>query len=235
MRIVSWNIEMGRHIDRAADVIAHHPDLQGADVIFAQEMSTEGTDDLASRLGMHAHYHSAASHKMSGHPFGNAVLSRSPLRDCTPVLLPHKARIDGLARSALFATVQPHGDGVGTSVLVASAHIETVLLSIRRRSEQIEAIADFVRNSSKPVVIGGDFNSASSRSRQAFESVFAEAGLSRLSGIGQETFRRFGRPFVLDHFFGRGVTVVDSGVVAVESVSDHEPIWVELSIEEPAS
>lgn len=225
MRVVSWNVELGLNIDRAADALLEHQDLRGADVVLTQEMSVESSDRLAQRLGVTSMYDSAAPHPKTGQPFGNAIMSRHELRDPMHVLLPHVARVDGQPRSALFATVSIDG----SDVLIGSVHIETVLLSLRRRVRQLQPIVDVVEGRAGPVVIGGDFNTASTRSRRAFERALAPSGLERLSGVDTETFRRFGRPFVLDHFFGQEVSVVKSGVTPIKQVSDHEPIWIELS------
>jgi len=223
-RVVSWNIELGLQVDKAAEALLNHPDLKGADIVLTQEMSTDSANELAELLGMHCEYDWAELHCETGEPFGNAIMSRSPLTNREHLLLPHTARINGQPRSALFATTTIND----TDVLIGSIHLETVLLSLRRRVDQLQPIADFLSQTNGPSIIGGDFNTASSRSRKAFERALTKPGLSRLSRLDQETFRRFSRPFVLDHFFGRNIKVLDGGVVTTGNVSDHEPIWLNL-------
>ena len=41
MRVVSWNIELGRNVDGVAEILLEHPDLQSADIVLSQEMSTD--------------------------------------------------------------------------------------------------------------------------------------------------------------------------------------------------
>lgn len=226
IRVVSWNIELGLQVEQAAEALLNHPDLQGADIVLTQEMSTDSASELAELLGMQCEYDWAELHCETREPFGNAIMSRTPLRDKMHLLLPHVARINGQPRSALFATTTIQD----TDVLIGSLHLETVLLGLRRRVEQIQPIADFVSKSDTPSIIGGDFNTASTRSVKAFEQTLGEADLQRVSKLEAETFRRFGRPFVLDHFFGRNIKVVDGGVVPTGEVSDHEPIWVDLEL-----
>jgi len=115
-------------------------------------------------------------------------------------------------------------------VLLGSIHLETVLLALRRRREQIQPAADFLARSSGPTLIGGDFNTASSRSLEAFSAVLGAAGLGRPEQTAH-TFRRFGRPFVLDHFFVRECGVESAGVCSVPAVSDHDPIWINFDVE----
>ena len=56
MRVVSWNIELGRNVDGVAEILLDHPDLQSADIVLSQEMSTDSANALAERLGMHVLY-----------------------------------------------------------------------------------------------------------------------------------------------------------------------------------
>ena len=226
MRVVSWNIELGHNIEAAAEILLGHPNLQSADIVLTQEMSTESSNELAQLLGMNVLYDWAELHCKTGEPFGNAIMTRAPLRDPEHLRLPHIARINGQPRSAVFATATMDG----ADLLIGSIHLETVLLSLRRRVSQLEPVSAFVGGTTGPSIIGGDFNAASRRSIAAFERTLAAAEMQRLSALDDETFRRFGRPFALDHFFGRGLRAVDGGVVHTGTVSDHEPIWVELSL-----
>jgi endonuclease/exonuclease/phosphatase family metal-dependent hydrolase len=221
MRVVTWNIELGKDIELAAEELLGQPDLKDADVILVQEMSPAGTDQLSTLLGIPALYDAVATHPNTGLPFGNAVLSPWPLSDPQNVALPHTALIDGQARSALFAIANIDGH----QVVVGSIHLETVLLDVRRRALQLATAADHLAQTAQPCIIGGDFNSASRRSLRAFDDVLRKAEVHRLSTEEQPTFHRFGRPFFLDHIFGRGVTRIDSGVVEATAASDHDPVW----------
>ena len=159
MRVVSWNIELGRNVDGVAEILLDHPDLQSADIVLSQEMSTDSANALAERLGMHVLYDWAELHCKTGEPFGNAIMTRSPLRDPEHLRLPHIARVNGQPRSAVFATTTI--DDV--DLLIGSIHLETVLLSLRRRVQQLEPVSQFLAGSTGPSIIGGDFNTASRR------------------------------------------------------------------------
>ncbi|MFT7648774.1 MAG: endonuclease/exonuclease/phosphatase family metal-dependent hydrolase [Candidatus Poriferisodalaceae bacterium] len=228
MRVVTWNIELGKDIELAAEELLGQPDLKNADLILVQEMSPASTDQLSSLLGIPALYDAVATHPKTGLPFGNAILSPWPLSDPQNVALPHTALIDGQARSVLFATADIDGD----QVVVGSIHLETVLLDVRRRSRQVVAAAQHLDQTTQPCIIGGDFNSASRRSLRAFDDVLRKADVHRLSTEEQPTFHRFGRPFFLDHIFGRGVTRIESGVVEAAAASDHDPVWAIVELDE---
>ena len=227
MRIVSWNIELGHDIERAADEILGHVELRDAHVVLVQEMSPQSAATLAERLGMDYLFEAADTHPQTHQPFGNAIMSRWPLQDPQHLLLPHVARVGGQPRSVLLATTTIDG----TVLRVGSPHLETVLLSPRRRRLQLDELAKSLQQTSTPLVLGGDFNTASRRSLRAFEAILASANLTRLSPLDSETFRRFRRPFVLDHFFGLGVRPTVGGVVPTGLVSDHGPIWIEYSLD----
>lgn len=224
MRVVTWNIELGNDIDLAARELRTRPELRDADVILVQELSPSDTDQLASLLNMASFYDAADTHPTTKQPFGNAILSPWPLRKPQVVTLPHTAPVDGQSRSALFATAEVDGH----DVVVGSVHIETVLLNLRRRVQQVTATADHLRTTVSPCVIAGDFNTASRRSIRAFDDVLRSAGVHRLSTTERPTFRRFGRSFTLDHIFGRDVARVATGVVESAAASDHDPVWAVL-------
>ncbi len=227
MRVVSWNIELGRQVDRAAEELTELPELSNVDLLLVQEMDPEGTQRLAERLGMDYRYSAPAEHPMTQLPFGNAVLSRWPMSEVVDVALPHTARVQGQPRCATSTTVTVNG----TPIVAYSVHIETVLLGLKRRSDQVSAIAQHAAEVAESrVVIGGDFNSASARSIRAFDSAMGEAGFTRASATIGTTFERFGRPFMLDHLYSRGLRVQESGVVASASASDHRPVWGHFSV-----
>ncbi len=225
MRVVSWNIEMGRGVDEAASHLTANTDLRDADIVLLQEMDPVSTRELADLIGMDSRYTAAAAHTRTGLPFGNAVLSRWPMSAAVEVPLPHVARIQGQPRSATATTVEVDG----RPILTYSVHLETVLLRLHRRVHQVRTVASHAETpSTVPVVVGGDFNSASQRSRRAFDHQMGVAGMTRVSSHQATTFERFGRSFTLDHLYARGLRATRTGVVGNVTASDHLPIWSHL-------
>lgn len=226
VKVVTWNIELGMNLDVAVGEMQRHADLQDADVVLAQELSPTQADDLAELLGLQVVYGSAAIHCDTHEPFGNAIMSRYPMDEPVHLSLPYKALINGLFRSALVTTV--HSDE--GPVVVGTIHAETVLLDLHRRRQQVRVLAERLAATKGPCIVGGDFNTASSRSQRAVVREMSVAGMKRLVPTNQPTFRRFGRPFRLDHIFGRDVQLIDGGAVEGTPVSDHDPVWAEVRL-----
>ena len=220
IRVVSWNIEHGLNIAQAASDLTTIPDLQDPDILLLQEMSGTGTEELAAQLGLDYRYFAPANHPETGLPFGNAILSRWPMEETEFHELPHTARIQGQPRSVTGTVVVVDGMPVATF----SVHIETVLLGLRRRAEQVDTLRSTTVDHDT-VVVGGDFNTASRRSTRCFDTVLSKAGLHRNSNSDAATFHRFGRPFTLDHLYAKGLERIASGVAAGATASDHLPIW----------
>jgi endonuclease/exonuclease/phosphatase family metal-dependent hydrolase len=225
IKVVSWNIELGLGIDTAIEDLTTIPELQDPDILLLQEMSPDSTRRVADELGMTFRYSAPAHHPKTSQPFGNAVLSPWPLTETTEVPLPHTAVVQGQSRAATSATVTV--DGV--VVVAYSIHIETVLLELRRRRRQVRTVGEHASASPSagPVVIGGDFNSASKRSLAAFDQTLEGYGFDRLTA-GDATFGRFGRPFALDHIYGRHLDLVEAGVARAAVASDHQPVWASV-------
>lgn len=226
MRVVSWNIELGRNIDQAAHDIQHSEHLCDPDVLLVQEMAPHSVADLADRLGLDYRFAAAASHPKTGTPFGNAVLSAWPMSDVIETPMPHTAPVMGQKRSAASAVLNVEG----VEVVAFSVHLETVLLATRRRVAQVRSVADVTDCQPHPSIIGGDFNSASVRSLRNFDAPLHSVGFERVTKPSMKSFRRFGRAFALDHLYVRDLTVQSVGVEMSSTASDHQPVWAELSL-----
>ncbi len=223
---VSWNIEFGLRADEAATILAEHPELRDADVVLLQEMDEPSTAVIAEHLGVNHVYAPASVHPQSDRPFGNAILSRWTLSTPAVSHLPHVAAVQGQPRIALTASL----DVGGRQVSAVSVHTETPVLSHRKRLMQFTSLGDDVASlPDERVVVGGDFNTASSRSVQAVTEELARRRLHRMSAGSGPTLRRVGRDFVLDHVFARGFAPVATGVAGVD-VSDHDPVWAEIEM-----
>ncbi|MEO5510857.1 MAG: endonuclease/exonuclease/phosphatase family protein [Longimicrobiales bacterium] len=214
IRIVSYNIEFAFKVDSAIVVLAD-PLLRNADIVLLQEMDAHGAERIASALGMHHVYYPATKHMRTGRDFGNAVLSRWPIRSDAKILLPHLAAIGESRRIATAATIE-----IGEmQIRVYSAHLGTVAnINADQRTEQFETLladaAPFDR-----VIIGGDMNDPD------IGSVARDRGYAWPTAREPRT-AKIGR---LDHVFLKGLaparengsgTIVDN-----HHASDHKPIW----------
>lgn len=226
LRVLTWNIAFGTHTLRAMRAIERHAAEEHADILLLQEMDERGTAEIADHLGLNYAYVALSVHPKSGRNFGNAVLSPWPLSGVEAVPLPHTAAIQGQPRAALGATVEIGGG----AVRAFSVHTETPVLSHRRRLRQFVTIGEAVDQwTASPVVVGGDFNTASRRSVRAVTGELERRGLYRVSAEDGPTFRRGGRAFFLDHIFARGLVPTDTAVLVDHEASDHDALRATLT------
>jgi endonuclease/exonuclease/phosphatase family metal-dependent hydrolase len=216
LRIVTFNVEFARHVDRAAALLSEPGPLHDADILLLQEMDAPGTKQIADRVGMNYAYVPSAVHPSSRRDIGVAVLSAWPILDTRKVPLPHPHRFRKLHRSALEATVEsPLG-----LVRVYSVHFETLLgASGHARRDQARTILDAASAWSGPVIVGGDFNG-----RGAADEM-ARAGFVWLTRSVHHTSRIFD----LDQILVRGLCPAGhpeaAKVNGPTGISDHHPVW----------
>lgn len=226
MRVISWNIQYGIESELAASEIATSAEMQDFDVLLLQEMDEPGTATIAERLGASYAYSTAGPHANTGRDFGNAIVTRWPIRRSAEVPLPHRATISGQPRSATHAVVAV----AGRDVSAYSVHTEIPALRLVRRIEQFAMVAaDANWHRHDLVVVGGDFNTVTDRGIRALTRTLHQAGLERIS-TSAPSYRRGGRNLRLDHVFARGFAGATSGVVAGTTASDHAPLWAELDL-----
>lgn len=167
MRVMTWNLwwRFGPWQQRH-DAIAHVVIEQQPDVLFLQEVWSDGEQSsaglLADRLGFHhALTDDPFLDRRNGEPgFHNAIVSRWPLLDVASHPLP---RADGQPghRRVLTAAVVDEG---GLRWPVVSTHLDYRFDESNLRQMQCEtllAIVQAVRDdpaTAPPVVVGGDFN-----------------------------------------------------------------------------
>jgi endonuclease/exonuclease/phosphatase family metal-dependent hydrolase len=213
--VVTLNIRFGRRIDRARQLFERVDPLARASLVLLQEMDAEGTEALASALGLGWVYHRATVHPRTGRDFGNAVLSRWPILGDRKITLPHRSVRDGTLRAATCATVAtPAGE-----VEVCSLHLATPLELLRSaRREQMAAVVDALRGAAR-VVMGGDLNGH---------------GLGALAAADAFDWptRHVGRTvacFSVDHIFARGLRASEVGRVRdTLGATDHAAVWARL-------
>lgn len=217
IRIVAFNVKLGRRIDRAIEVL-ESDSLRGADVITLEEMTDVGADRIARALHMNYVYYPSFIHPTDRTYFGPAVLTRWPIVRSRKLFLPHRSRTRGQIRTATVAEVVIRRD----TTRVYGVHLETPAgASDIAQADQARAILTDAEGFEGPVVIAGDFNS------YAVGLVFAHAGYRWLTKYVERTISYF----AWDHIFVRGLEPLRSdnssaGVVReVHGASDHHPVW----------
>lgn len=225
LHLVTFNIQFGRHVDRAIELFRSVPALEHADVVTLQEMDAPGTERIATALGMGYVYYPASVAPGTGRDFGNAILSRWPIVDDRKIILPHLARFEHSQRIATAATVLIGG----VAVRVYSVHLGTMVdVGPRSRRDQARAIvadaAPYPR-----VVVAGDMNN------HGIGREFRAAGYLWPTEHNPHTDRFWN----WDHVFLRGLEPRDglaAGVVRDNrGASDHRPVWAVALLRTPAT
>ena len=224
LKVVSYNISFSEKSDLAAQELLELKELRDADIVLLQEMDETGTTRIAQALANNFVYFPASIHDRHGRYFGNAILSRWPIRDQERVLLPHKNPVNGQRRIATRAVVTLDGQ----EVLVYSVHTETPWLSARKRADQVAVLVKSIGEGYPCVIVGGDFNTLTPGSVTALEQRFERAGLQRASSPTAPTIRFNAIELTLDHIFVRGMPVLAAGTAEDAAASDHLPVWVIL-------
>jgi endonuclease/exonuclease/phosphatase family metal-dependent hydrolase len=219
LKVVTFNLKWGQRVDRAADLMRETPALRDADIICLQEMDARGVERLARALGYNYVYYPAAYHPRARQDFGNAVLTRFPVREDSKLVLPERHRFRDMQRIAVGVTL----DVAGVDVRVYCVHLETMtaIEGPQRRHQVQPLLADAARY--PRVIVIGDFNN-----RNQVGTLFTRAGYQWLT-------ERIGPTIALwswDHIFARGLTLRAPGRVGVvkdsRGASDHRPVWAEL-------
>ncbi len=225
LRLVTFNIEYGEHVERAAREIRSDAELSLADVVTVQEVSGRETEVLAARLGMQFVYYPATLR--DDDEFGNAVLSRFPIVSDWKLVLPHEPWFGGGVRIAVGAELERGRTGF----VVYSVHNETFISSPGVRLDQVRAILRDAERWSLPTVVAGDFNTMDRYSRERTVHTFSLAGFTEATrGVGVTAYQLggfLGAP--LDHVFVRGFAPKRAGTRPTRA-SDHRPVYVELAL-----
>ncbi len=229
VKVVTYNVKLGKNIEQTIHELDNVHELKDADVIFLQEMDPEGVNDIAHHLQYNFVYYPAAIHPTRGKDFGNAVLSKWPIKNYEKLILPHEHPIRKMYRIAVFALLR-----MGQlDVLTCCVHTEIYILGHEKKLEQVEALVENISRNHPYVIVGGDFNTDIEYQIEEMERVFRDAGFVRATeGIGAT---HKGDPlglikFESDHIFARGFEVIDAGKVKEAKASDHLPIWTNLKV-----
>src|SRR5262245_13398130 len=96
--------------------------------------------------------------------------------------------------------------------------------------EQLEAIVDQARLTSLPTIILGDFNTLSEKKCRETRSFLESHGYKSAFPTGTATWRGAGIRLHADWIFTKNVLVERWGIAKPLNVSDHWPVWAEVSI-----
>ena len=231
LHIISYNIQYGENISAAIKDLTEIKELKEHDIILLQEMDEDGVDQIAKTLNLNYIYYPASLHSHHQRNFGNAILSRWPMKDHEKVILPHANPKNRQRRVAVKARL----DINGVDILAYSIHTETFWLRSWKRFDQIDTLLKDVEQSCRAencdvVVAGGDFNTLTPSSVVKIDNKFSRIGFERATKGAGSSLKTPLIDAILDHIYIHGTNVTGSGKVTTNSSSDHYPLWVEIEL-----
>jgi endonuclease/exonuclease/phosphatase family metal-dependent hydrolase len=164
LSVASWNLwwRFGPWADRqpAIDATLQRlaPDVVCLQEVFETRDGVRQAERIAAALGgYHSVYAAGLGLDLSAESFGNAVLSRWPIRSHEVRRLPAPDGLDEL-RVALRVDI----DGPRGPIEVFCTHLNWRLDQSAVRQDQVRALCEFVAETAErrtfPPVVGGDFN-----------------------------------------------------------------------------
>jgi len=154
---------------------------------------------------------------------GVALLSRLPLMDVTRIDLPWHL-CPWRPRLAMAATIS-----IGPQrIRIFNAHVDPHAASGGQLA-QLEVIAAQAEASNLPAIILGDFNTLSRQKCLDTREFLESRGYETPIPTGTATWRGAGLRMHADWIFTKGLRIERWGVARPLNVSDHWPIWAEIS------
>ena len=155
---------------------------------------------------------------------GVALLSRLPLSDVVRIDLPWQ-ECPWRPRLAMAATLNsgPH------QLRIFNAHVDPHA-AVGGQLAQLEAITEQASATTLPTIILGDFNTLSKKKCTETRRFFESKGFQTTFPTGTPTWRGAGLRLHADWVFTKDIQVEKWGVARPLDVSDHWPIWVEVSL-----
>jgi endonuclease/exonuclease/phosphatase family metal-dependent hydrolase len=155
---------------------------------------------------------------------GVALLSRLPLSEITRIDLPWHGCMwrPRLAMGVTFRVAEQR-------VRLYNVHVDPHG-PLGNQHQQIEALLGSAGQDDGPKIVLGDFNTLSKQKAVEIRKLMEANDYSTPFPTGAATWRGAGLRFQADWIFVKDLDVKRWGVVRPLSVSDHWPIWAELSL-----
>jgi endonuclease/exonuclease/phosphatase family metal-dependent hydrolase len=230
LRVLTYNIRHGAGLDDKVDLARTARTITDAqpDLVALQEVDNKtqrtGLVDQAAELerltGLHAAFGKAINY--SGGQYGAGVLSRWPLLQITPGVLPASPGHE--MRPALLVRVRP-GHGI-PELVFASTHLDHQ--SEPERLMQVERLFTLLGpREEQPIILGGDFNAVPTSAVLEF---FAKDWLNPTAGATRLTIPAEQPRNQIDYVlaYPKGYWRVVETEVLASTASDHRPLLVTL-------
>jgi endonuclease/exonuclease/phosphatase family metal-dependent hydrolase len=241
IKIVSYNIRWrgGEDLRRLIELLHSDGLIGGATIIGLQEVDRDrkrtGNKNtarlMAEELGLYyawAAPPNAPGKEQEEEETGVALLSLYPLTDVSRIVLPNEGP-GGRHRVALGATITigPH------ALRVYTVHAETRTTN-ERRIQQLQAVLDDLsrRATVERAVVLGDFNTIMDKDVDGTTQLFKGAHFQTPFPNSEPTWKTLFIKLKLDWVWLRNLRALDYGINRKVSLSDHWPLWVNVSLDD---
>lgn len=233
LHVVTFNIKKAEKITLASTELQALQQTTNVDVFLLQEMDEKGVETIAKDLGLNYLYIPIVYNTAEKKNVGNAILTKGTIAHPEKLLLPHAKPFSKGRRHVTIAEVTL----AQKKMLVYSVHTETVVMSSKKRMDQVEAIMEHTRKAAikyNYILVGGDFNTLfENDSRKAVEKFKSNGFTWSTEAAGETASAFFGllKP-THDYIFTRGLDVVQSSKLTSSQSSDHYPILATLRFQQ---
>ncbi|MBI4788478.1 MAG: endonuclease/exonuclease/phosphatase family protein [Chloroflexi bacterium] len=255
IRLCTWNIQLGWHLQAILGAVRSHPDFAGLDLLALQEASIhsdrEDAREIAAALGTEYQSFQVTAHFLGKFAQANALVwntSRMQVLTTDIVGLPRarEVQLSRAERTFLYALPQQQRislmiDGAlgHELVRVYVAHLD--VLGIAHKWEQFRRILGDARArqpAANLTILAGDLNTYRIRSRPNWANMIAAAELDGFQDLTSEirwthhTLRRVRFRQKLDAIFVRRTRPLRYRSWSLDvSGSDHIPVFAEITLE----
>lgn len=237
IRVMTYNIQHGHvhlsdHIDvkKVCDVIKScDPDIVGLNEVRGRGLHDDYTaqvEEMAAYLGYHS-YFGRSIYVGGTEPYGNAVLSKYPLVNCSVIRIPdpvlEKTRME--PRTICRCVVELLKDGELRQLTVLSSHFG---LSKPEQEHAVSTAVTVARDENLPFVLMGDFNVTPDD--EVLEPLYKN--LKNTDDIlnGRLSFPSHAPDKKIDYIFTSKNVEVKSAEIINAIASDHLPIYADIEI-----
>ena len=242
LKLLSYNIRWrgGEDLNKFITLLRNDQEVGGAAVIGLQEVDrrrnrTNNVNTarlIAEQLSLNYAWAAPPPPPTTSGPnkhfeeeTGVALFSPYPMSDIERIVLPN-AGPGGRRRAAIGATIH-----IGEHYVRAySVHAET-RVPVAKKMEQLEAVLDSLgrRPNIKRAVVMGDFNTIKGKDVRECINLFKERGFTTPIPHDRDTWRTFIIELKLDWIWLRGIEPSGHGIVRRIGLSDHWPLWMNVT------
>lgn len=243
MRVCTWNIQLGLHLDGVLNAIRRHQDFHGLDLLCLQEASVhDGRPDaarIADTMGRGYGHVQATAQVRHGLPQANALIwRREAFQPGEPQIVslsnPALAKMTRAERTLLRAISPQQRIAVraeSAALRVYVVHLDVI--GFTHKLEQLKAvIADMAARPPVPLtLVAGDLNTFGPPAWQLWRRLHATASEAGLVEVTAEVTRTHWTAQKLDAIFVRTETPFTARAWTLTlRASDHQPVFADIDL-----